>query len=470
MYVDTEEDIAGTATPEGGAQGMLRLSGPGARGIIARAALDLPSDWNTAPLRRGVFSIRLLLELSVYGPDGTQQTVQEPCPALLLCMPGPRSYTRQDTAEILLPGSPAVLRAGMRALVRAGARPALPGEFTFRAFAAGRITLGQAEAVEEIVRGGGSEALARLQGSSADRLRQWRDTMLDLAARLEAALDFEEETGPDAAAGLAEAAAALEQSGIRLDTDHGAAEQDTADIAFTGLVNAGKSSLFNALLPLCAPGQRPALVSARPATTRDSLARPAAWKGAEFVLCDNPGVQTDGTELEQAVSARARLGPDNAAVRCWVLDASKDPGPAEAALAQTLRAPTVIALSKADLPAHVSADAAAGLARSAGWAPAAVVRTSAAAGTGLTELLDALAGLARGTDRTRSAWNKRERLELTRALEHCRRAADELAGAARLELAADDIRAAAESFARALGEGYAQDTLDRIFSTFCIGK
>ncbi|MCC8116645.1 MAG: tRNA uridine-5-carboxymethylaminomethyl(34) synthesis GTPase MnmE, partial [Planctomycetes bacterium] len=130
--------------------------------------------------RRGVYPCRLTLDLARPGGEGSRPV---PCPARVFLSPAPASYTREDVAEIHLPGAPVLLQAALRALVRAGARPAGPGEFTFRAFRNGRINLGQAEAVEDIVSASRDDerrqALDRLGDHNLGRIRAWRDRVMD---------------------------------------------------------------------------------------------------------------------------------------------------------------------------------------------------------------------------------------------------------------------------------------------------
>ncbi len=145
------DDIAQISSPPGrGAVGILRVSGPNAFAIAAKTVDDTCNL--LAERRKGCCDSSFRLPLRSYTRTGKGEPKLHSCPARLFTMPAPASYTREDVVEIHLPGSQAILQAGLNALVRSGARPAAPGEFTFRAFRNGRLSLAQAEAVEETIR------------------------------------------------------------------------------------------------------------------------------------------------------------------------------------------------------------------------------------------------------------------------------------------------------------------------------
>ncbi len=463
--------IAQIATPPGPARlGAIRISGENAIPLVH--ALQCPGE---TPINnaRGCVETRINLTLVNRMPIGKtgagEMQCKYPCPARIFIMPGPGSYTRENVVEMHLPGAPLLLQAALDACVRAGARAALPGEFTFRAFRNGRLSLAQAEAVEELVKSGSDterkRALRRLHAYESASIARWRDKVMDLGAQLEAALDFsEQEVEIDAAAGLAAVAQELEKEGIGTASTSRAAENTLPHIALVGLANAGKSSLCNALV-----GKESVLVSPTPSTTRDSLPHTVERHGCAFVLSDNPGFHPEGEGSGRAAADRAfsRLGGEDAA--CWVVDASQPLGEREQAFAAHVGGTLLIALNKTDLPVSTDEQTMTDFLEKAGIAPVAVVRVSARTGEGIEALSRRMAEVAVNTGQA-GEWNPRETAELTAALGHCRDAAAELAGAGRLELAADDVRLAAGAFARAMGEGYAEEALTRIFSRFCIGK
>ncbi|MDR1536188.1 MAG: 50S ribosome-binding GTPase [Planctomycetota bacterium] len=463
------DDIAqiGTA-PAPALLGVLRLSGPGVFPLLAKAAAGLEEILAGRP-GRGIHSCGLRLSLRRY--RGGRGTDWEPfsCPARVLLFPAPRSYTREDMAELLLPGSPALLGAGLAALVAAGAREAAPGEFTFRAFRNGRLSLGQAEAVEAVIRaesaGQSRAALFRLGDANREAIGKWRESALDLAARIEARLDFpEEEPAGDFARELSGLAADLERAGAAAADFPEAVVPGWPRLALVGRPNAGKSSLFNRLL-----GSEASLVSPAASTTRDSLLREVEWEGTRLSLSDNPGYHPEGDAGQKMASdlGRRRLAGND--IICWVLDASVPLDSAAGEFAGELGANPVVLLNKRDLPEATGPGEIGNLLAGRGLAAAAIFRVSARTGAGLEEARRFLAELAAGTG-NRAQWSRRESLELAAALAFSREAGRELAAPERLELAADSLRRAAESFSRALGEGYAETVLARIFSSFCLGK
>jgi tRNA modification GTPase len=330
------------------------------------------------------------------------------------------------------------------------------------------LTLGQAEAVEQVIGAASANekrlGLARLGDRDSVRIHEWRDRLMHIAALIEAALDFSgEEAGEELGGQLAamgnELAAA--GSGIALG---GTAGSVAPHIALVGLTNAGKSSLLNALV-----GDDAALVSAQTSTTRDSLQRAVRWDGVDLLLSDNPGFDPDtgGGGTRAAERALEKLGGED--IACWVIDGARVPDRLDEALAERFPAGVVIVMNKCDLPQRAGFDEIAALAERNAIPVLARAEVSASTGEGIAGLRSLLAGLA-GEASATDKWSRREAWELRAALECCRAAAVELGGAGRLELAADDVRRGVGAFSRALGEGYAEEALARIFSRFCIGK
>src|SRR5258706_2834029 len=247
------DTIAAIATPPGAAaRALIRLSGPRAAEIVAAL-------WR-GPFERGA---RGIFRGRIDDGQGTQ-------PALLFWMPGPRSFTREDVAELQLPGAGALVRAALARVCELGARPAEPGEFTRRAFHSGRIDLSRAEGLLELVLASNEAeraAAAELVGGGlARRVETLRSELLDLCALCEAGLDFEAaDTGHVPPAELEQRAARLR---ARLDEAlafEGARARRGGEprVLLAGAPNAGKSTLFNALL-----GREEALVHAQAGTTR----------------------------------------------------------------------------------------------------------------------------------------------------------------------------------------------------------
>ena len=465
----SDDDIAQIGSPPGRSLlGAVRLSGKNAFAILTRMSSGLGQVFATGTVARQVRFCTLHLTLSAYGENGVE-TREYPYPATVYLMPAPRSYTRENVVEIHIPGAPALLQATLAACVRAGARTAMPGEFTFRAFRSGRLSLGQAEAVEDVVRAGNNAelraALSRLGDRRVSQAKIWRDRVMDAAAHIEAALDFsEEELEGNTAEDLSRIIEELEREGVTISEAGAPGDADLPRISLVGLANAGKSSLLNALL-----GDKTALASPEASTTRDSLRREVEWNGTRIELTDNPGYHPEGSGSGRAAADRAMAGLGSGELSCWVVDASIAPGEHEHNFARMLFGQVFIVLNKSDMPPATSEDGITAFALAAGVRAVGTASTSALTGNGIAPLRSRLAN-AVASAKSYSRWNRRELLELSSALDWCEKARKELAGHGRLELAADDLRRAVSAFSRALGEGYAEEALSRIFSTFCIGK
>jgi len=308
-WTDNDTIVAPASPPGGSERAIVRLSGPDAFRLldtVFRPDAPAPAAGVPAasPLRRGRIDgwvrIRCPVRASA-APDGW-------LPGATYCMPAPRSYTREDVAEVHLPGAPGAVTNVLRTLTDAGARPAGPGEFTLRAFLNGRLDLAQAEAVERLIAAGSDRerraALAGMEGLLSARVRAWRDRLADTAALVEGQIDFEEDefepiphdalrTALDGLA--AELGALLDEAALGGDAD------GAATVRFIGRTNAGKSSLVNALL-----GRDASLVAPEPSTTRDRLDHALVLEPFHFVLQDAPGLDPAGTDLARAASAQDR--------------------------------------------------------------------------------------------------------------------------------------------------------------------
>lgn len=459
------DTIAAIATPPGGGErGVIRVSGP-------RAAELARALWAGAePLELGA---RGFSTGRIDDGLGTQ-------PVLLLWMPGPRSFTREDVLELHLPGSPPLLRAALARLLELGARVARPGEFTRRAFEHGRIDLARAEGVLSLVhattRSEARAAAALLLGGLSDRVAALREALEGLRALCEASLDFDESDTGHVAAEELERAAVAALAGL----DEALAWEERRApaggeplLVLAGAPNAGKSSLFNALV---AEGR--AIVSELAGTTRDGARGELELAGARARLLDAPGLEAAerGAALEAQRIARAqRSGAD---LLLWVVDATRRDARELGAelLALGADAPLLLAWNKVDLAGAAPAPPAAlleGTARPRAW-----VATSAKCGAGIAELRAALARLlglwptgsrAPGAGLARElSVRHRDALRRARAgLEHALLA---LRASAPLDQVAELLREATDALDEIAGRTTPEDLLDRIFARFCIGK
>jgi tRNA modification GTPase len=428
----------------------VRLSGEGVDAIVAGMVGDRP-----APRRA---SLRTLSSLAGVKLDD----------ALVLRFPGPDSYTGEDCAELHLHGGRAVVEAVLGDLAARGARPAEPGEFTRRAFQNGKLDLSQAEAVADLVdaetEAQRTQALDQLGGALARKYEAWRTELVEALAFLEAAIDFPDEDLPEAVAQRARPRVErlLDQlEGALADAARGERVRDGWRIAIIGAPNAGKSSLFNALVR-----REAAIVTDTPGTTRDVIEATLTLDGYRVLLADTAGVRETGDAIEAEGVRRARSWAEGAGLRLWVIDASASDGSWREA--QDLVRPGDIAiLNKADRPAGADRNPA-----EAGLSHIGLERLDlSATADGGVDALDArlhaktVEALA-GADFP-AVTRERHRLRLDEAHTHLARALSVMGQA---ELAAEDLRLAARALGRVAGRVDAEDILDVVFASFCIGK
>jgi tRNA modification GTPase len=402
-------------------------------------------------------------------------------------------------AEFHTIGSLPVLGALLNAICTAGARLAEPGEFTLRAFLAGRLDLTQAEAVLGVIDARGNDDLAtslsQLAGGLARPLDQLRDELLQLLAELEAGLDFVDEdiefiSADELQHRLESAGSSLEAVSVQMLSRH--ISNDRMPVVLVGAPNAGKSSLFNAMVKRFGDDSgrhlkiaESALVSPICGTTRDYLTGPISLDGIECELVDTAGIDdamgnravsdAPGQQLRTSIDESAQLltheRRKNAAIRVYCIDASRA---AENDWEPPLHSMTEFA--ECDLVAFTKVDEAAvafGGGKPTDGIPA--VRTSSRTGEGLKELCEALGGLlsrVKSADRGQviAATADRCRESVRSAQASLLRAAELITIRGGNELVAVELRAALEQIGRVVGAVYTNDLLDRIFGTFCIGK
>lgn len=429
---------------------VIRLSGP-----ASTAALEALSGAGPPPPRQATLRALTDPRSGVALDD-----------ALVLWFPGPASFTGEDVAELHVHGGPAVIAAVIdAALSLPGVRPAEPGEYTRRAFEHGKLDLAEAEGLADLVdaetEGQRAQALRQRRGALSGLYEHWRGRLIEAAALIEAEIDFPDEDLPGA---LAQRAGPLLQAladdmGRHLNDAHrGERIRDGFRIAIIGPPNAGKSSLLNALAQ-----REAAIVSDIPGTTRDVVEVRLVLAGYPVWIADTAGLREAADAIEAEGVRRALARAEEADLRIGVVEAGAE---APASLAAMLGPGDVLVRSKRDLlgpPASSPAIAA------TGETPA--VHLSVLTSEGVAELEALLAA------RVADALGAEEAPVLTRArhrrlVEEAQRALLRAIPALDQgpELAAEDVRAAADQIGRLTGRIDVEDLLGEIFSSFCIGK
>lgn len=440
MSPDFDDTIVALATPPGPAgRAIVRVSGPQSLAIVQQIftpAAPVPLDQRA--LTPG--NIRLV-------------GVHSPLPAELYSWPAPKTYTGQEMAELHTLSSPPLIDLLIAQLLNAGARAARAGEFTQRAFLAGKLDLTRAEAVLALIQVSNRDelkaALGQLAGGVSRPLHGLREDLLDLLADVEAGLDFAEEDVQvvgqrEILDRLARVLAAVTLAGKKLDGR--SVTTIPFRIVLVGRPNAGKSSLFNALCGLPA-----ALVSTEPGTTRDYLVGVLDLGSAAAELVDTAGWGA----ASDAVGAQAQQLGRGEASNADLLLVCREPGdeaPFELPDGAGLRLEIG---TKSDLGRH----------------PDGMLATSATTGDGLEALRESLAKHA--CTRARPALapsTSRCRAHVQACLDHLRRAHGAALFEETPELLALELRGALDELGALVGAVYTDDLLDRIFSRFCVGK
>jgi tRNA modification GTPase len=476
--VEQSATIAAIATPPGGGlRGVIRISGPDAIAIAQRACELENAEWGRRSLARG----------RLRDARGSQ-------PVLVLAMPAPHSFTREDVVELHLPGSPPLLAAALARVVELGAQPAQPGEFTRRAFENGRIDLARAEGVVDLIEAANEDerraATALLFGGLSSRVEALRRQLVELRALCEASLDFDEADAghvpTDELRSLARAAGDALSEALSWEVRR-ARTRSSPRVVLVGAPNAGKSSLFNTLCAerntLCAERNAlcsdRALVSDSPGTTRDSVA--GTWRTGELecTLIDTAGLDdaalaARGDDPDKSAQEFARSDHASADLLLHVVDARRADTQALLAEHEALpRGPArVLAWSQIDRPdsAQRPPDPLIELAGPRAW-----TAVSSRARTGLAELASLVAGSLGQSARARARGSVRELSQrhhdaLAAAatdLEHARAA---LEAGEPLDLVAESLRAATDALDSISGRTTPDDVLDVVFARFCIGK
>lgn len=426
---DTIVALSSGATPSGVA--VIRLSGPDVQIILSQVTGDVP-----APRR---LTLR---------PIGKETLLDR---GLVAYFSAPNSFTGEDCAELQVHGSPAGVRAILKLLNNLGARYAEAGEFTRRAFENGKLDLIEIEGLGDLLEAETENqrqlAMARFEGGLSQRIESWRQQLLDLRAEIEARLDFSDEGdvsdalpdsfGDNVVELKDDIAVALASA------EHGRIIREGIRVALAGPPNVGKSSLLNALT-----GSDIAIVTEEAGTTRDVREVPLDINGQLYILLDLAGLRDTDSKAEAEGVRRARLAIDQADIVLWLV------------------APDIVDISdqiatRADLRVGTKADR--------GTVPDVALSISSETGEGVSTLLEQIAalGASRQSGEPAIISRERDRLALSAAVEALNWASQQLETP---ELAAESLRMASQALERLLGRMDAERVLDRLFSSFCIGK
>lgn len=442
-----DDTVFALSTPVGGAIALMRISGAGSRALLER-----------------LFTGRIEHRRVSYGRivDGAGETL-DVCSAVWF--EAPNSYTGEDMAEISIHGSYAVAARLAELIASTGAaRPAEPGEFTKRAYLNGKMDLAQAEAVMDLIASTAERsrraAARQLEGGLSSIVSSYYGRLKRVCARLAAAMD--DDTDEIEAGDASEELSALErelealaEGGLR-----SRVLREGARIAIIGSPNVGKSSLLNALIM-----RDRAIVTPIPGTTRDTVEEAASIDGVPVVFIDTAGIRDTRDEVELIGIERSKRASGEADLILWLIEGSREIGRGDEDIRASVDAgKTLAVITKSDLEQVVFPDAGGRI----GGIPA--VTVSSITGEGLDELRRAIVKRLAPSDSEAVVTNTRHITALRGAAERISAAAalqqDGLGDAAFFEL-----REAMESLASITGRSdAAEDLVDEIFGSFCVGK
>jgi tRNA modification GTPase len=449
--LNLRDTIAAVSTPPGrGGIGVVRISGPDAR-AVAESILRFSAvrEWEPWTAR--------LAELT----DAEDRAIDH---VVVTYFAAPRSYTAEDVVEVSCHGAPVVLRHALERACAAGARLAEPGEFTLRAYLNGRIDLPQAEAVRDLIEATtlyqARVAAQQAEGSVSRRLKPIKEKLLELIALLEAGIDFAEDDV---------SVAPTEEIVDRLDPLIGGVAELAASFAYGKLVhngftlaivgrpNVGKSSLFNRLLE-----QDRAIVTEIPGTTRDLVSETASLEGIPVRLVDTAGIREGQDRVETLGIERSFRAMADADLTLVVVDGSAALDEADHELIRRAESQGrfLVAANKFDLGCAGALDRA--------------VRVSALSGSGIAELRRTIVNTLAPQGRIEQDGGFITSLRHEQLLKESVEALGQARNAAQLgiphEMLLLDLYAALRPIDAITGATTADDILNRIFSTFCIGK
>jgi tRNA modification GTPase len=440
------ETIAAIATPPGtGGIGIVRLSGGN--------SLSIAEQLSQSDLKPGNIQFRRFY-------DEAGEAIDH---GLCLFFPAPHSFSGEDCVEIQAHGGPIVLDMLLERVCVLGARLARAGEFSERAFLNGKVDLTQAEAIADLIESGSRAAsraaMRSLEGRFSQQVNELVDSIIELRAYIEAALDFAEEeidflATSDIGQRLKEALSRLQK--LLREAEQGRRLQEGLGVALAGLPNAGKSSLLNYLA-----GYEAAIVTDIEGTTRDVLREHISLRGIPVRINDTAGLRESDNPVEREGVRRAWQSIEQADVVIYLVDASKGLSDADRRIIERLSDCRLqVVYNKSDLLAADHSVDATGL------------YLSTLSGSGMDRLIDCITGQVADFNQDNQTFMARRRHvdALHRALDSIQQAASSFELSRSGELVAEDLRAAQRHLNEITGEFSSDDLLGKIFSSFCIGK
>ena len=384
----------------------------------------------------------------------------------------PRSYTGENLVEISTHGNPVIIATLLDTLCHLGSRLASPGEFTMRAFLNGRIDLAEAEAIHDVIQARTfyQARVARRQqsGALAKELQPVKDSLIEAIVNMESAVEFAEEDLTTASSGTIHDL--LDGARQRLEKlihsfRKGRFVREGFTLAIVGSPNAGKSSIFNALL-----GRNRSIVTDIPGTTRDLVSEDVAIDGIPVRLEDTAGLRVGGGEIEKLGMERSRQATVDANAVLLIIDAGRNLTEEVYNMRQWLASSTgIVVLNKSDLPARITEEEKLALAGS--WQH---IDVSAKTGHGIEEVKSLLLKqILNGEEFDPDDFlitNLRHCQALEKALDGLERARDALVQGMSEEFALFDLHKALDALGEITGETGVENLLNEIFSRFCIGK
>jgi len=460
MYL--KDTIAAIATPAGrGGVGIIKISGPDALQIVTSLFRSPAGDVRSPRTHHLCYG-------TIIDPHDAKVLDE----VLLSYMKGPASYTREDVVEINCHSGFTVLQKILELVIRGGARPAEPGEFTKRAFLNGRIDLAQAEAVIDIIEAKTEASLKiatrQLQGRLSEKLHALQDGILDLISHIEASIDFPEEDLD------VRSSQACERNLAEISSDinaliatyyEGKLYRLGVRTLLVGKPNAGKSSILNALL-----GETRALVTPIPGTTRDFIQETINIRGIPIVIQDTAGLHDGSSEIEQLAMELTRAKLSEAELVLFVIDGSQQLDDRDRSILEEIKSsPVITIINKSDLPQLFTLEEAYRVLPFDG-----IAVVSALYGRGIEQLQDLIyRTVLQSAPITASdilITNARQKAALETTLDSLQAAQNGLRRNLSPELIALDFQSALQAIGEITGKASTEDILDRIFSAFCVGK